>query len=81
MLLANINNNQNPGFLARRGYGHVGNWESAVGLTLDAIEINKFMSPMLCDTWERILRDIPASEQLTAAIHRVEERLACDFSP
>jgi hypothetical protein len=63
------------------GYAHVGDWETAVGLTLDTIEINKFMGPMLCDTWERILREIPSSESLVAAVQKVEARLACGFNP
>lgn len=63
------------------GYAHVGDWEAAIEQTLTTIEIDKLMGPMLCDTWGRIIRDLPTSEPLAAALQRVEGRLACGFSP
>jgi hypothetical protein len=63
------------------GYAHVGDWETAVGLTLETIEIDKFMGPMLCDTWERVIRELPSSESLVTAVQKIEARLACGFNP
>ena len=63
------------------GYAHVGEWDKAVNLTMQAIEINKWMGPMLCDTWARILADLPASPGRDAGVLRVEERLACGIQP
>jgi len=60
------------------GYAHVGEWDNAVELTGDAIEINRFMKNMLCDTWERIARDAPESQSKVVAIHTVEMQLSCN---
>jgi hypothetical protein len=63
------------------GYAHTEDWDRALNLTLEAIEINKWMSPMLCDTWNRILRDMPITEGREAAVMKVEQRLACGLRP
>jgi hypothetical protein len=63
------------------GYAHTGSWETAIELTMDAIEINKFMGPMLCATWQRILQDVPEAEIPLNAIARVEARLSCSLTP
>lgn len=62
-------------------YAHTRDWDQAVDLTLEAIEIDKFMRAMLCDTWERILADLPASEERDAGILKVEASLACELQP
>jgi len=61
------------------GYAHVGDWEAAVEGTFTTMEIDKFMGPMLCDTWERIRRDMAASEALSEAVSQVERQLDCGF--
>jgi hypothetical protein len=63
------------------GYAHVGDWDAAVEQTLTTIEIDKLMGPMLCDTWERINQELPASEPLLEVIRTVEERLSCGIHP
>jgi hypothetical protein len=60
------------------GYAHIGNWETAVELTMDAIKINSLMKNMLCDTWERIDQDLPESSSKTEAVRAVDARLLCN---
>ncbi len=62
-------------------YAHRGDWDRAADLTLEAIEINKLLSPMLCDTWNRILRDLPISEGREAAVLKIEQWLGCGLLP
>lgn len=63
------------------GYAHVGDWDTALDLTLETIKINKFMGAMLCDTLEQIHLNTPKSQDRDAAIQTIEERLACGFAP
>ncbi|MCJ7701924.1 MAG: hypothetical protein MUO62_10095, partial [Anaerolineales bacterium] len=63
------------------GYAHVGDWDTALDLTLETIKINKFMGAMLCDTWEQIHLNTPKSQDRDAAIQTIEERLACGLAP
>jgi len=59
------------------GYAHVGRWEKALKLTQETIKINKFIGPMLCDTWERIEDNVPPSVEKDEAVSTVQEQLNC----
>jgi len=62
-------------------YANVGNWNAAVEQTLTTIEIDKWMGPMLCDTWERVIRANDYSDTLMDAVLEVQQELECGFSP
>ncbi len=59
------------------GYAHRGRWNQAVNLTQEAIEINKFMGPMLCDTWQRIEEGTLPSDAKTEAISEIQLSIEC----
>jgi len=59
------------------GYAHVGEWEKAVALSEEALRINQFMGPMLCETWERIAADTPPSPERDAILENINARLGC----
>ncbi len=61
-------------------YAYTGNWEKAVGLTLEAQKINKFMTPMLCDTWQRIAAKAAESPEKNEQMARIQNQLECQFS-
>jgi hypothetical protein len=61
------------------GYAHVGRWSDSLELTQETIQINKYMAPMLCDTWERIAENTPASSEKEQAILSVDTLLLCDL--
>ncbi len=60
------------------GYAHVGRWGRAEELSLQASEQNPAVNRMICNTWERILRQVPADEAAQAAVNRVRERAGCE---
>lgn len=60
------------------GYAHVGRWKKAVRLTQEAIEINKFMGPMLCDTWQRIDGGIAPSDEKIQALNEIQHIIECN---
>jgi hypothetical protein len=62
------------------GYAHMNEWDTALRLTLEAIEINKFMGPMLCSTWERIAQDTPEEPARGKTVQTVEARLGCGLN-
>ncbi len=59
------------------GYAHIGRWEIALKLTQETIQINKFMEPMLCDTWERIHENTHPSTDKDEALSTVQDQLDC----
>jgi len=63
------------------GYANIGDWETAIEQTLTTIEIDKWMGPMLCDTWERVIRANSFSEIQMATIRVVNRELDCGFGP
>ncbi len=64
-----------------QGYAYTGNWERAVELTAQTIEINKFMGPMLCDTWQDILRNAAEGQAKDAAVQAIQAILSCPNLP
>lgn len=61
------------------GYAHVGQWTRAEELTSEALEINQFMGPMLCEAWERIEADTKASDQRDEIIAEINTQLNCEL--
>ncbi len=64
-----------------QGYAYTGKWARAVELTAQTIEINKFMGPMLCDTWQDILRNAPESQAKETAVQAIQAILSCPNLP
>lgn len=64
-----------------QGYAYTGNWERAVNLTSETIEINKFMGPMLCDTWRDFLLNATPGPAKDAAMQSVQATLNCPNLP
>lgn len=60
-----------------QGYAYTGDWERATALTLEAININKFMGPMLCSLWQNISQNTPETDRKVATIKKVSQRLGC----
>jgi hypothetical protein len=60
------------------GYAHVGRWDRAEALSAEALEINKFMAPMLCDAWERIEASTAPTPERDQRLERIYRELACD---
>jgi hypothetical protein len=54
-----------------------GEWQSALQLTKQANEKTDAMQPFLCNNWQRLLTEIPASAKHDAARNQVKELLAC----
>lgn len=61
------------------GYAHIGQWARAEELTYEALEINQFMGPMLCEAWERIEADTAASDQRDEIITEIYTQMECDL--
>lgn len=63
------------------GYAHLGQWERAQNLTLEAYQLTPRMQRMLCYTWNQIAEAMIANtdEQSDAiqAVTQVREKLAC----
>lgn len=57
------------------GYAHVGQWERAEEITLEAFKI----SPVLCQVWERIEADTLPSTERKVTLDRIRHQLDCDF--
>ncbi len=61
------------------GYAHVGRWSRAEELTFEALEINQFMGPMLCEAWERIEAGTPPSTQRDGILEKINTQLDCSL--
>ncbi len=61
------------------GYAHVGQWARAEELTYEALKINQFMGPMLCEAWERIETDTQESDQRDEIIAEINAEMNCDL--
>jgi len=60
------------------GYAHTDRWETALQLTLDAVENNQEMAPMLCNTWDRLMDDTSSSQEKTDALRVIDNKLGCE---
>jgi len=61
------------------GYAHTGQWARAEELTYEALKINQFMGPMLCEAWERIEATTDASSQRDRIIAEINTQMDCDL--
>jgi len=59
------------------GYAMAGEWNKALQLTAEALDINPLMQPMLCDLWAHIGAESEVSAAQKAALTRAAEQLAC----
>jgi hypothetical protein len=59
-------------------YARTGKWDTARDLTLEALQINRFMDTMLCETWARVAREAEVSEKGAAVIQRTQAELGCE---
>lgn len=58
-------------------YARTGNWPEALALSQEALQINKFMDAMLCETWERIDSSTDNSTEKQQAFAELSAQLAC----
>lgn len=58
-------------------FAHVGRWEEAENLTTITIRSDPLMRAMLCDTWNRIVQDIPSDQDEFHYAPMVINNLAC----
>ena len=59
------------------GYAMAGEWNKALQLTAEALDINPLMQPMLCDLWAHIAAESEVSAAQKAALTQAAEQLAC----
>lgn len=59
------------------GYARMGHWQSALDLSYETYEINKFTSTMLCDLWARVEGDVELGEVGDAAVQEMYEAFSC----
>lgn len=60
------------------GYAHVGNWDRALELTLEAQQITSKMEPVLCKVWDRISTATPDSSEKVRVFQIVMDMLNCN---
>ena len=58
-------------------YAHTGDWERAVGLTLEANRLTEKMETPLCRLWKQIERETDASPSREAALAEARSALGC----
>ncbi len=61
------------------GYAHVGRWDRAEELTFEALKINKFMEPMLCEAWERIEATTSPSTERDTILENINTQFSCSL--
>lgn len=62
------------------GYAHVGNWEKAEELTLQAYQASGDMQSALCRLWRLIQFGLPSSPKQQAACERITSVLKCGWA-
>ena len=60
-----------------QGYAYTGEWERATALTLEAMNMDNLMGPMLCGLWQDINQNTPETDKKAAAIKKVSQHLSC----
>jgi hypothetical protein len=61
------------------GYANVGRYDRAEELTFEALEINMFMGPMLCEAWERIEAGTSPSADRDEILDKINNQLECEL--
>jgi len=65
-------------FVFIEGYAHVGNWERAKQLSVEAWRVSKeYMAPMLCRLWERIAAQTEPNAAQREAVMAMQAQFAC----
>jgi hypothetical protein len=65
-------------FVFIEAYAHVGDWERAQQLSVDAWRVSKeYMTPMLCRLWDRIAAQTPVDAAQESAIAAMRNRFVC----
>ncbi|MBI9046083.1 MAG: hypothetical protein JEZ06_16445 [Anaerolineaceae bacterium] len=59
------------------GYAHTGNWDQALSLSQEVLDITKVMQPIICTLWERIDREIGTDPQEISQIKAVQSKINC----
>ncbi|MCJ7700373.1 MAG: hypothetical protein MUO62_02215, partial [Anaerolineales bacterium] len=59
------------------GYARTNQWEKAWTLSMEAVEIDPLMAPMICDVWERSTPGTPTSTGKTKALESIRTALEC----
>ncbi len=59
------------------GYAHLGAWQTAANLTVDANAQTANLRGLLCTTWKRIENETPPSAEREAALETVRDAVGC----
>jgi hypothetical protein len=59
------------------GYAHEGNWERAVELTHESLNVTPMMEPVLCRLWERISTATTASSEKDETLQKLYDEMNC----
>ena len=59
------------------GYGHTGDWQRALTLTQDSLNVTGAMQPVLCALWQRIDTETTNSTEKDAALLQAQNLLNC----
>jgi hypothetical protein len=65
-------------FVFIEGYAHDANWPRALELSSAAYKVSKpYVGPLLCQLWQRIDAETPATPQKSSAVAKVKSMFAC----
>ena len=59
------------------GYAHIGRWMDASKVTKLAFDQDVLYKPMLCDLWQRLLKDTPSAPSQPAASKDMNDEIGC----
>ena len=59
------------------GYAHMGQWNKAEELSLQAYDLTFRMQGMLCANWARIAAATPHSPGKQSALEKIDQKLKC----
>jgi len=59
------------------GFAHAGNWDKAVELTQESLNVTPMMGPVLCHLWERISIETSASPEKDGTLQKILDEMKC----
>lgn len=59
------------------GYAHLSNWDKAVEITRESLNVTPMMEPVLCRLWERISTATPASSEKDETLQKLFDEMNC----
>ena len=59
------------------GYAHLGNWQRALELTRQTVDITAMAQPPVCALWQRISRTVAPTPEMEQAVTTLENELGC----